>query len=137
MTDVPARIAIVNTATAAITAVESTMEFQTDANVGFVPTDGVPWTRFTFLDGEQSQASFGAPGGRLFRGPALVFIDVFTPQGVGDALAVNSCKAAREALRTISVNGLRFTRFQPGPEGPVDGWYRKQLIAVLSFSERG
>lgn len=137
MTDVSARIAIVNTATAALTAVESTMEFQTDANVAFVPTDGVPWARFTFLDGEQQQVSFGVFGARLFRGPALVFIDVFTPQGKGDALAVNSCEAVRAALRTISVSGLRFTRFQPGPEGPVDGWYRKQLIAVLSFSERG
>lgn len=136
MTTVPGRASLAQATQEALWSVDPEMPVQTDPNVPFSPPQNRPWARLTFRDGDQRLAAVGQPL-RLWRGAALMFVDVFVPAGAGDADAVSACAAVREGLRSFDSDGLRFERFEAGAEGPAEGWYRKQLIVVLRHSERG
>lgn len=136
MTSSTARATIADALTTALNAALPTIEIQPDGNDDFTPPNNATWARFTFLDGEKTIVAFGGLS-NLWRGPLLAYVDIFTPQGIGDAEAVDLCEVVRAAARGISSPGLALRSFQTGPEGKSESWFRKQQIVVFDHSERG
>lgn len=112
-----------------------TMFIQTDENIAQTDPPAAPWARIIFKDGAEEQVSIGGEDS-LFRQPIVVFVDHFTEQNIGDGLAVQLAKATRNALRRLNVTGARWSRFLEGVEGNEGAFYRKQVIAVFTKSER-
>jgi hypothetical protein len=129
------RAEIAAAAVAALHAVKAGLPVQTDINSGFSPPADAAWARIAFVDGAESFASIGGTD-NLARQPVLAYADIFTPLGEGDGEAVELAKAVRDGWRRLTVPGARWQRFEEGAEGPLDGEYRKQVVAVFLRSER-
>jgi hypothetical protein len=110
-------------------------QVQGDINDGFEPPANEPWARISFVDGAETIAVKGGATA-LARSPILVYVDLFTPLGEGDGLAVELDGVVKNSLRRLIVPGARWQRFEQGPEGVVDGEYRKQVVAVFIGSQR-
>lgn len=114
---------------------EAGFPVQGDINDAFEPPADRAWARVAFVDGAESIAVKGGATA-LARSPILVYVDIFTPLGDGDGLAVELAGIVRNSLRRLIVPGARWQRFEQGPEGVVDGEYRKQVVAVFIGSQR-
>jgi hypothetical protein len=123
-------------AKAGLLAVDATLPVQEDANAAFDRPDNRAWARISFQDGFRRFETLGGEGGNLERGPALAFIDIFVPLDSGDGDLVALVEGAKNGVRRLDVPGARFQRFDQGPEGQVDGQFRKQIVAVFLASQR-
>lgn len=112
-----------------------TMFVETDRNVVSDTPPAAPWGRVTFVDGAENMVSVGGDT-NLARSPILVYIDIFTALGIGDGTATDLAKATRNALRRLNVTGARWSHFLEGVEGKETAFYRKQVIAVFTKSQR-
>jgi len=132
MTVRPAIVAVVSEA---LDVYEQDFPVQGDINDAFEPPADRAWARVSFVDGAENIAIMGGATA-LARSPILVYVDIFTPLGDGDGLAVELDKVVKNSLRRLIVPGARWQRFEQGPEGVVDGEYRKQVVAVFIGSQR-
>lgn len=130
-----ARTAIAAHHRAGMEAAYPNIAIQDDPNLPFIPPSDAWWIRLTLRDG--APVEFPGSPLRLVRTPILAYVDAFTTIGEGDGPATEICETAETMFRRWSDGaGTRQRRFEKGPEGNVEGFYRKQLIVVCDLSER-
>jgi hypothetical protein len=124
------RVAVTAAVKPALLAVIADMPIESVENVQFVKPANAPWGRISFRDGPEQQVSIGTPA--QWRQAIVCFVDVFVPLGEGEARVIAASKAAKDALRRLVVPGEgRWFRFDAGPEGKEESYYRKQTVAVF------
>lgn len=102
----------------------------TDA-VGF-DDKPVPWVRFSVRPGQAFQASVGVK--RLWRHPGTVIVQIFAIQGSGEARALEIADDVGDALRGVTVDGVRLSAPSP-PQyvGPDGSWWQTNVTTEFEF----
>jgi hypothetical protein len=98
-------------------------------NVGFNPDNHTSWVRLTIQDGEARQVSMGFP--KLFRNTGVIFVQVFTPSGVGPDPALKLADDAAAIFRNFKQDGVT-CRAPSIRDSRQDGrWY--QVVLQVPF----
>ncbi len=98
-------------------------------NVNFTPPEAA-WVRFNVHHFPVAEiASLGAPGANLRRIDGTVMVEVFVPVNQGEGVVDDHCDAAAAIYRDLtSQQGLRFGEPSVVNVGPLDGWYKKDVL---------
>ena len=103
-------------------------------NAAFKPPDRTPWVRITILPGDSQLVTLGNRKRYLTLG--TVTVQVFTPSGQGDGLALEIATDAATVMRSKTVSGVRLKTpsvQRVGVDGPwfqlnVNTPYQSELI---------
>lgn len=91
-------------------------------NAAFKPPDRGPWVRVTILPGDSRLVTLG--NRKRYRTRGTVTVQVFTPGGQGDGLALEIATDVATVMRSKTVSGVRLKTpsvQRVGADGP---WFR-------------
>jgi hypothetical protein len=93
-----------------------------------VPVTDTAWVRLTILDAESMQASMGASN-NFYRHPGLIVVDIFTPTGVGDSVALGYVDSVVAIFRSWTDSGSGVRVYSPEVQqiGAEDKWYHTKV----------
>lgn len=90
------------------------------------------WVRYNFFPIEDRTAAIGRG---LFRGLALVDIQVFTPLGRGTGASQRISRSIQRAFRDEPIAGVVVGPISWGATGETDGWYQTQVRVRVTVDE--
>lgn len=102
-------------------------------NVGYTPTPGTPWLRFTITEGEANTPAFGS--GVVYRHPGNVIVQVFVPANEGDGRARSIADTVAAVYRGKRIaNGIRFFDAPYINNVGRDGdWFQINVVAPFEY----
>jgi len=107
-------------------------------NQKFTPPDNLPWMRLVIQDAGVNWASMGDPGNNVARNVGQVTVQIFTPSGDGEGLALEIANQALAVFRSWSdtATGLRFEVPPYARQVGVEGkWYQINVVAPFKFDD--
>lgn len=106
-----------------------------DVNGNFVDRPGnAGWVRYNLRPSDSEQITFGQVGSRRFRQPGVVIVQIFVPTGSGDEQVHAIGDAIAQAMRGVTVNGVRLkATSQPKFVGPDGAWWQANTTTEYEF----
>ena len=101
-------------------------------NAAFTPPDDEPWVRLTIKGGDGRQV---ATTGRRIRRSGVVIVQVFTPEGEGDAPARSIADEVAAIFEAMTLDGVRFKAASNEVVGAHEGWFQINVEIPFSWDE--
>ena len=96
--------------------------------------DNVSWVRLSIRSNDAEIATMGGVGNRRFRQSGAMLVQVFVPTGVGDGTVYEIADDVGNAVRGVTVSGVRLKATTPprfvGPDG---AWFQANLSTPFEF----
>lgn len=99
-------------------------------NVDFEPQPREAWVRLTILDSAGRQVATAPP---RFRRSGVVVVQVFVPDGTGDAAAREIADEVARVFQGSTIDGVRFGASSIEHVGPDGGWFQLNVQQVFEY----
>lgn len=114
--------------------------YQSDGTVIQSPQDAngnpITWVRLNIRSGDAHQVSAGKTGNRVFRHPGVVIVEIYAVVGTGDSLTHAIADDIADALRGVTVSGVRlYATSPPQSVGPDGAWWQSNIVTRFEYDQ--
>lgn len=102
-------------------------------NAKFKVPDNKLWMRWTFIPGEQQQASIGSA--KTYRTPGVMIVQIFVPRDTGTALVRQWTNTIENAFLSVSAGGIQWKTPHVEVIGNRGGWWQTNVVCPFYFDQ--